>query len=232
MTHLLALTRLLQLLVVAGFALFVARDYLHRHPQDAPWTPLDLTAPIGWATAAKLAALRDHPAQCRALLTAAGVAFGPEPPRRDGPGCSLADAVRVTDPGIPLRPGGLALSCPLAAALTVWSRQVVAPAARAAGSRATAITDFGSYNCRTIAGSDRPSEHATAGAIDISGVRLANGDVVTIARDWHDHGPRGVFAHALRRGACRLFAVTLSPDYNTAHHDHLHLDMGRFHVCG
>jgi hypothetical protein len=28
----------------------------------------------------------------------------------------------------------------------------------------------------------------------------------------------------VRDGACRLFATTLSPDYNAAHADHLHLD--------
>lgn len=223
---------MLSLLVVAGFALFVARDFVHRHPENAPWTPLDLTAPIGWATAAKLGRLSARPAECRALLTAANVGFRPEPPRRDGPGCSLAGTLRVSNVGVPLRPGGLALSCPLAAALTVWTRQVALPAARAAGTRATAITDYGSYNCRTIAGSDRLSEHATANAIDVSGLRLADGTTVTIARDFRDPGPRGVLARRLHDGACRLFAVTLSPDYNAAHRDHLHLDMGRGRVCG
>ena len=28
----------------------------------------------------------------------------------------------------------------------------------------------------------------------------------------------------VRDGACDLFATTLSPDYNAAHRDHLHLD--------
>ncbi len=108
---------------------------------------------------------------------------------------------------------------------------VVVPAARAAGDRATAITDLGSYNCRTIAGSDRLSEHATANAVDVSGIRLAHGEVV-IARDWRDRGPRGALARRLRDGACRLFRVVLSPDYNAAHQDHLHLDMGRGRGCG
>ena len=232
MPRLLAATRILTLLIVAGLALFVGRDFLRHHPEDAPWTPLDLAAPVGWATGGKLAALRDQPVECRALLAAAGVRFTREPPRRDGPGCSLGGTLRVTDPGVPLRPGGLALSCPLAAALTVWARQVVVPAAHAAGARATAITDFGSYNCRTIAGSDRLSEHATADAIDVSGVRLADGRTVSLARDWRDTGPRGALVRRLRAGACRLFAVTLSPDYNAAHRDHLHLDMGPARVCG
>lgn len=235
MPRLLAAARRLSLLVVVAFAVFVGGDYLRRHPENAPWTPLDLTAPIGWATAAKLARLAARPAECRALLAAAGVAFHPEPPRRDGPGCSLAGTLRVDDVGLPLRPGGLAMSCPLAAALTVWTRQVARPAARAAGLRATAITDFGTYNCRTIAGSDRLSEHATANAIDVAGLRLTTGTAataVTIARDWRDPGPRGILARRLRAGACRLFGVTLSPNYNTAHHDHLHLDMGHGRVCG
>ncbi len=227
----LATVRLLTVLVLAGFALFVARDFGRRHPEDLPWTPLDLTAPLGWATAGKLARLRDYPAECRALLTAAGVSFTEVPPRADGPGCSLRDTVHVTDPGVPLRPGGLVLSCPLAAALTVYARHVVIPAARAAGERATAITDFGSYNCRRIAGTDRPSEHATANAVDVSGLRLTHSDVV-VARDWRDDGRRGRLARALRDGACRVFGVVLSPDYNPAHHDHLHLDMGRGRVCG
>ena len=35
----------------------------------------------------------------------------------------------------------------------------------------------------------------------------------------------GAFLREVRDGACRLFPTTLSPDYNAAHADHLHLDM-------
>ncbi len=230
MTRLLTAARLSTALVVLAFAMWVARDFVRRHPEDATWTALDLTAPVGWATAGKLAALRDRPAECRALLAAAGTRFAAAPPGRDGRGCSLAGTLQVTDVGVRLRPGGLALSCPLAAALTVWSRQVVIPAARAAGDHATVIADFGSYACRTIAGTDQPSEHATANAIDVAGVAFAHGGVL-IARDWHSSAARGILARRLRDGACGVFGVVLSPDYNAAHHDHLHLDMGRSRVC-
>ena len=36
--------------------------------------------------------------------------------------------------------------------------------------------------------------------------------------------PRAAFLRAVRDGACRLFATTLSPDYNVAHRDHFHFD--------
>ncbi len=228
--RLLALARFATLLVVAGFALFVARDFLRRHPENAPWTPLDLTAPIGWATAGKLAALRGRPAECRALLAAARVGFTPVAPRRDGPGCSLADAGRVTGLALPIEPAGEVMACPLAAALAVYARRVVVPAIAATGERATALVSLGTYNCRTIAGSDRLSQHATAEALDLAGVRLARGDV-SIARDWHDPGARGRLARRLRDGACRVFGVVLSPDYNAAHRNHLHLDTEPWQTC-
>jgi hypothetical protein len=32
-------------------------------------------------------------------------------------------------------------------------------------------------------------------------------------------------------GGCRLFRGMLSPDYNDAHRDHFHLDMGPYILC-
>ncbi len=226
----LAVARLLTVLVLAGFALFVVRDHAARFPQDVPWTPLDLTAPIGWATGSKLAALGAHPGQCRALLAAAGIAAAPVADYDAGPGCRVTGAVRVTNLGLPLD-HALVMTCPLAAAMTVWTRQVVVPAVRGVGTDATALTDFGSLNCRRIAGSDRLSEHATANAIDVTGVRLARGRPLTVSRDWGDAGVRGSVVRRLHAGSCRLFGTVLGPDYNPAHHDHFHLDMKGWRVC-
>ena len=60
-------------LQVKGTLLLAAWAVLRGRPQDLPWTPLDLGEPVGLFTGAKLAALGDHPAQCRALLARAGV---------------------------------------------------------------------------------------------------------------------------------------------------------------
>ena len=59
---------LLVFLVLLAIAALIGRDYVRRHPQDVPWTELDLRHPIGSFTGRKLAALGDEPEQCRTLL--------------------------------------------------------------------------------------------------------------------------------------------------------------------
>lgn len=105
-------------------------------------------------------------------------------------------------------------------------REVVQPAAsELLHGRVSRVDDLGSYACRRINGDpDRGmSEHATANAIDVAGFRLNDGRRISVARDWAK-GARGVFLHRVRDGGCRVFATTLSPDFNAAHRDHLHLD--------
>ncbi|PTS74531.1 extensin, partial [Sphingomonas sp. HMWF008] len=68
------------------------------------------------------------------------------------------------------------------------------------------------------------SEHSTADAVDIAAFVLADGRRISVLEDWRGNGPEATFLHRVRNGACRLFATTLSPDYNAAHANHLHLD--------
>jgi hypothetical protein len=124
--------------------------------------------------------------------------------------------------------GGLVTSCPVAAALHLWEREVLQLAAlRHFGSAVTLIDHFGSFSCRRISGSSEGpfSEHATADAVDIAGFRLADGTRISVRRDWDGEGPKAEFLNEVRDGACKLFATVLSPDYNAAHADHLHLDV-------
>ena len=219
-----AIGALLLATLFAGWALLRGR------PQDLPWTPLDLGQPIGLFTGRKLVALRGAGARCRALLDRAGVRYTALPPRHDGPQCGYDDALRFRSGGarrIALSPASVGVACPVAAALALWEWDVVQPAAqRRFGARVTTIDHFGSYNCRRLYGRSEGgwSEHATAQAIDIAGFRLADGTRITVARDWQGSGDKAAFLRAVRDGACRLFATTLSPDYNAAHRDHLHLD--------
>ena len=198
-------------------------------PQDLPWTPLDLAQPIGLSTGRKIAKLGDDFPACRALLDQAGVRYTALPVVRAGQ-CGYADGVRFAGGGarrIAFSPAGLGTSCPIAAALAKWEWDVVQPAARRLfGQRVTSIDHFGSYSCRRLYGRSEGgfSEHATADAVDIAGFRLADGRRITVISDWRDTGDKGGFLHAVRDGACDLFATTLSPDYNAAHRDHLHLD--------
>ena len=227
MRRLLAWLVVLVLLALGGLA---ARDYVRRHPQDVPWTRLDLSRPVGAFTGRKLAALRDEPGRCGRLLGAAGIRFHALPQRRAGAHCGYDDAVRFAAGGslaIAWRPADLGTSCGVAAGLALWEWHVVQPAAlRHFGSRVAAIDHFGSYSCRRIAGraDGAWSEHATANAVDVAGFRLDNGMRITLVDDWSAGGRRAAFLREVRDGACGLFATVISPDYNRAHRDHFPLD--------
>nr|WP_051083507.1 extensin family protein [Sphingomonas sp. Mn802worker] len=230
------------MLVIGGGAALlalVAWGVMRGRPQDLPWTPLDLSQPIGAFTGRKLAALGDDFGTCRALLDRSGVRYTALPPRDDGARCGYRDAVRLRSGGprtIGYSPASLGVACPVAAALVKWEWDVVQPAAeRHFGTHVADIEHFGSYSCRRIYGRDAGSwsEHATADAVDIAGFRLADGRRVTVVRDWFgDAAQDAAFLHDVRDGACRLFATVLSPDYNAAHRDHLHLDQANRGATG
>ena len=112
---------------------------------------------------------------------------------------------------------------------------MVRPAAvRRFGVAVRRIENAGTYACRRIYGraSGPVSQHATANAIDVTGFRLADGRLVSVAGEWSrgDAAARA-FLHDVHDGACRLFAGVLGPDYNSEHRDHFHLDMGPYRVC-
>jgi hypothetical protein len=217
----------LGLLTVGGLLLY---GYAQRHPEDMPWTELDLARPIGAFTGRKLADLSGDGPRCRGLLARAGIRFTPLPPRAAGEQCGYRDAVRFAGGGaveIGYRPAGLGTSCAVAAGMALWEWHVVQPAAqRHFGREVASIEHFGSYSCRRLYGREAGgwSEHARANAVDIAGFTLSDGTRIRVARDWEAEGPRGRFLDEVRDGACDLFATVLSPDYNEAHQDHFHFD--------
>lgn len=221
--------KILLVLALLPFVGLLAWGYARSHPEDLPWTELDLSRPPGAFAGRKLAALGKDPGKCRALLGRAGVPFTPLPPRR-GERCGYDDAVRLRSGGavtLDWRPAGLGTSCPVAAGLALWEWHVVQPAAlEHLGSRVEAVEHFGSYSCRRIYGRSEGawSEHATANAIDIAGFRLEDGRRISVLGDWQEGSAEARFLREVRDGACGLFATVLSPDYNAAHRDHLHLD--------
>ena len=231
---------LLTLTVVAVLALLglLAWSALRGRPQDLPWTPLDLAQPVDMFTGRKLTGLTDDFGQCRALLDRAGVRYTVLPVRRSGDTCGYADGVRFLDGGarrIGFAPTGLGIACPVAAALAVWEWDVLQPAARRIfGQPVASIDHFGSYSCRRMYGRDAGSwsEHSTADALDVAGFRLADGTRISVVGDWSGAGKKAQFLRAARDGACDLFATVLSPDYNAAHRDHLHLDQAERGAMG
>ena len=89
----------------------------------------------------------------------------------------------------------------------------------------------GGCACRSIAGGQRRSQHASANALDIAGFRLQDGRRISVLRDWPGEGEAARFLRLVHEGACASFNVTLGPQYNAAHRDHLHVDMGLFRMC-
>ena len=236
------------LLACAAFALLNA----YAPPQDLPWKPLDMNQPVGRATAAKVADFDLSPTAapeevqgateaCMQVLREAGVEVERAADRDDGGFCVVRGAVRITGGAVtPLAPADVVMQCPLAVRYVIWDRQVLQPAAREMlGSAPARVENYGTYSCRRIYGSqdvsERPSEHARANALDVAGVTLADGRTVTVLDDWRGEGRAGPagsrFLHALRDGACGLFATVLTPDYNAAHENHLHLDAADRGVC-
>lgn len=219
--------RIVMLTLLVGVAL-IGFAVLRPPPQDLPWTPLRLDQPVGLFTGPKIARLTRDREACMALLDASGIVFDEAPPRGDGQ-CSVGDAVRIAprQSMLSLSPTSVMPSCPVAAGLIAWQTQVVQPAAlRLLGSPVARIEHLGSYSCRRLYGraSGGWSEHATADAIDIAGFVLSDGRRVSVLADWADDGEKGAFLRAVRDGGCRVFATVLSPDYNAAHADHLHMD--------
>lgn len=204
-------------------------------PEHSPFAKLDLERPLGWATDMQLGPIRADPAACSAALAASAIAVTPIADERTGldGACGFTNAVVLDRTHIaysqPTR-----VTCPVAAALYLWEREVVTPAAAASlESPVVRIETAGTYSCRRVYGrtAGRLSEHATANAIDITGFRLENGRTVQVERGWDLEGPDAIFLRAVRDGGCRVFQGVYSPDYNQAHADHLHFDAGPFGLC-
>lgn len=164
--------------------------------------------------------------QCLANLAAIDVRFTPLPDQRYGGGCTAIGSVRLLDIGVPATNLG-AMTCPLAANFVAWARFGVEPAARLLlGGEIARIETFGTYNCRPIAGSAKLSEHAHSNAVDVSAFVLTDGRRITVKDGWSGDRRARQFLTVVHASACKRFRTVLGPDYNAAHQDHLHFDMG------
>jgi hypothetical protein len=175
-------------------------------------------------------------AQCHADLRAMGVDYRELPDRDYGGGCAVQGAVQLLDIGVPVT-GITAMRCGEARAFAGWVRNAVAPAAyQMLGSELARVQGMGTYACRNVVGSaanaNRRSGHAVANAADVGGFVLQDGRRVTVLGDWNGADERHrAFLRTVRASACRRFGTVLSPDYNAAHRDHLHLEDDGARFC-
>ena len=169
-----------------------------------PWAPLWPQEAPNALTAYKLRRLANDPLACEMSLRATRLAFTPVADRKPAAGCGWTDAVRVE--ALPARVG-----------------------------TPTEVCTYGDSagGGRSDEGSGRRSEHASANALDVAAFTLADGTTVNVARDWRRGASdaRGRFLREVHDGACALWSVVLGPEYNAAHRDHFHLDVGAARAC-
>ncbi len=200
-------------------------------PRHNPWGPIDLTDRPGLGTWNHLTRLKNDTSLCYRELEAADVAYTPLPKAEEADRCGIVRGMRLERSLTPYS-AELKMSCHQTAALYMWERHYARPAAESLlGAPIVRIETYGSFSCRNVAGTDRLSQHAFGNAIDISGFRLADGRRVDVKKHWGADGAEGDFLRFVHAGGCKLFSVTLGPDYNAAHADHFHFDMGRGDLC-
>ncbi|MBB3101974.1 extensin family protein [Azomonas macrocytogenes] len=220
---------LLLTLAVLGYAVW--HGHVEWPPRWNPWAPLDIREPPNWLTGYKLSRLQDDRQLCEQVLANSQLRYARVPDSQPEPSCPLHNVVRIQASTLRFN-GSFLATCPLAAAYALFERHGLQPAAQAVfGQPVVRVEHFGSFACRNIARSNRRSQHAHANALDLAGFQLADGIRISVARDWSGAGDKARFLRLVRDAACESFNVTLGPEYNAAHHDHLHVDMGGFGMC-
>jgi hypothetical protein len=132
-------------------------------------------------------------------------------------GCGVDAPVQITEvDGIRLSMAAT-MDCATANALAQWVDQGLQPAY---DNQVVGLQVAGHYICRTR--NNRPgariSEHGRGKAIDIAGIILADGTVLTVANNWN----RAM--RAAHQAACGIFGTTLGPGSDGYHEDHMHFD--------
>jgi hypothetical protein len=171
-----------------------------------------------------------EPSACRLALTES-VAIAPTiPPIRGPGGCGGEDLVRleaiVLSPTqhVAVKPAAI-LRCNMAAAVADWVRTDMAPLAASLGTTLSELDNFDSFECRgrnRVRGA-KLSEHGLANALDVRGLKLANGVTLSLtdralARDTREK---------VLMSVCTRFTTVLGPGSDWYHEDHIHLDLAQ-----
>ena len=135
--------------------------------------------------------------------------------------CNVTGPVSVTEiDGVKLVPAAT-INCNQAQALSVWIDKGLQPQFNNQVARLL-IADSLSCRPRNNVPGAKVSEHGSGNAIDISGLVLTTGKVVTVASNFR--GP----LRAAYRAACGTFHTTLGPGSDGYHENHIHLDVAPY----
>ncbi|MFC3060991.1 extensin-like domain-containing protein [Paenirhodobacter populi] len=138
-------------------------------------------------------------------------------------GCGLTDGVEVTQvSGIPLSMPAQ-VDCTTAARLKEWVDRGIVPAVGNRGGGVARLEIAGSYTCRPRNNQSgaKVSEHGRGRAVDLRGIRLKSGEILTVEADWRDKDRLFQRVHA---AACGPFGTVLGPESDPYHNDHIHVD--------
>lgn len=201
-------------------------------PNSLPWRPVELDQKPHWLAHWQARALHADPVLCRDALTRAKVDFMPMADKETGEQCGFKDVVRTQRSAIAynIMPN---TTCGMAAGLVWYQNQLQEIARREMGASLTRIEQIGTYACRNVNNAEdgNRSQHAGANAMDISDFRFADGRSASVARDFGRDTAQGRFLAAAHDAACGIFNAVLGPNYNRAHADHFHFDMGPSWIC-
>lgn len=213
----------------------VRLDDLGRERDPDKASELAHTTKTKW-TKKQVAAAR---ARCDLVLAATNLDAKPLAPVGGPDGCGIAAPVKISSFGaVTVRPAAK-LNCTMAAALYKWVVEEVQPAARDAFKQPVIeIQNMASYQCRTRRGvaGGRISEHSFGNALDIGAFKFANGERLSVLKDWSSTraffgigggGKKATFLTKSHKGACSYFSTVLGPKVNKAHENHFHFDLGR-----
>jgi hypothetical protein len=172
------------------------------------------------------------PSACRQALSEE-IAIAPSVPDISGPGgCGGEDLVRLEAVVLPdkhrvaVKPAAI-LRCKMASAIADWIRTDMTPLAAGLGSEISDLDNFDSFECRgrnRVAGAQL-SEHGRANALDVRGVKLANGQAISLT----DRGVPRELRESVLHSVCTRFTTVLGPGSDGYHEDHIHLDLMERH---
>jgi hypothetical protein len=192
-------------------------------------TPRPADAP---AIEPEQAASPPPPSACRLALTDA-IAIAPSIPDIKGPGdCGGEDLVRLEAVVLPdkrrvsLKPAAT-FRCPMATAVADWIRTDMAPLAASLGSVISDLDNFDSFDCRGrngVAGA-KLSEHGHANALDVRGLKLANGQSISLT----DRTVSRELRESVLHSVCARFSTVLGPGSDGYHEEHIHIDLMERH---
>jgi len=203
-------------------------------PEEANTAPAAPSEEAGPAASDQPAA----PSPCRLALTEA-IAIAPSVPAITGPGaCGGDDLVRLEavvlsdKRRVPLKPAAT-LRCGMATAVAQWIRTDIAALAASQGTAVSELDNFNSFECRgrnRIAGA-KLSEHGRANALDVRGIRLANGQSLSLT----DRNVSREAREKVMNSVCARFTTVLGPGSDGYHEDHIHLDLAErrngYRIC-